>query len=90
MIGDVRQIDSVYRDDLIRIIDIANNIVKHPMYKHNQLSEGAQPVALDISGGIDVAIQSDITGQINKKELNPMKDFYAVRNYIEHIFDNLP
>lgn len=90
MIGDVRQIDPVYRDELIRIIDIANHIIKHPMYKHNQLSEGAQPVSLDISGGIDIAIQSDTTGQISKKELDPMKDFYFVRNYIEHIFENLP
>lgn len=90
MVGDVRQIDPIYRDELKNIIDIANHIVKHPMFKHGQLSEGVQPVSLDVGGGIDVAVQSDTTGQITKKELDPMRDFYAIRNYIEHIFENLP
>ena len=89
MIGDRKLIDSGYQNELIRIINIANNVVKHPMYKHGQLSEGAQAVSIDISCGIDVALQSDITGQITKMELNPMGDFYVTRNHIEYIFKSL-
>ena len=84
MIGDTTPVDASYEENIKRIIDIANDIVKHPTYKVGVASEACEPLALSLNGEIDIIVWSN-TGQSSKMELSPMKDFEVVHNYAEYI-----
>ena len=73
-----------YQGEIKRIIDIVNNIVKHPTYKHGVVSEACEPKALSMNGEIDIIFWSD-SGHSSKIELDPMKDFDIIHNYLEFI-----
>ncbi len=89
MIGDTSTIDIYYEEQIKKIIDIANDIVKHPTFKPTpEESWAVEPQALSLNGEIDVVIGSD-KGDMVKAELNPMSDFEVVRNYLEYIGDKL-
>ncbi len=88
MISDAKPVDDYYQKELKRIIFIANDIVKHPMFKHNVVSTGTQPIALSLNGIIDVVVTSH-NGKVLKTEINPIDDFEIIHNYIEYIFDRL-
>lgn len=88
MISDIKPVDSYYQKEVERVIFIANDIVKHPMFKHNIVSTGTQPIALSLNGLIDVAITSP-NGHTLKTEIDPIKDFEVIHNYIEYVFSNL-
>ena len=88
MLEDTNPIDQYYEIEIKKIIDIANDVVKHPAFKHQIMSSGTQPIALSLNGEIDIVTISDL-GTFEKKEINPMKDFETVRNYIEYISEKL-
>ena len=84
MLSDAKAVDAYYAENIKRVVDIANDIVKHPTFKHDRPSNACEPQALSLNGEIDIVIWSD-AGDATKLELNPMQDFYLVRNYLEYI-----
>ena len=58
------------------------------MFKHDDVSTGTQPIALGLNGTLDVIVAS-YSGVTQKFEIDPMKDFEFVHNYIEYIFNRL-
>lgn len=75
-----------YYDDVKRIVDIANDVIKHPTFKPNQLSTGTLPISIMIGAEIDVVINSD-DGTVKRMQIDPMKDFKIVRDYLNYIAD---
>ncbi len=88
MIGDTNTVDTYYQKSIKEIIDIANDIVKHPTFKYGGVSEACEPQALSMNGEIDIVVWSD-SGNPSKIELNPMKDFYTITNYCEYIAEKV-
>lgn len=86
MVNDQTVVNTYYKNEIIRIIDIANDVVKHPTFKHNVFSTGTEVIGLMRGGDIEVAISSD-DGSIIRKEINPMKDFKIIRDYLNYIAD---
>lgn len=88
MIGDTKGVETYYKDNVTRIIDIANDNVKHPSFRHGVDSEACEPDSLAIGGEIDIITWSK-TLVSTKSEIDPMKDFYTITNYIEYIAEQL-
>lgn len=88
MMGNTTVVNEADTQNIKRIIDIANDIVKHPMFKHKEISTGAEPVGFSSEGIVSVAIFSP-NGSVSKKDLDPKKDFEIVRNYLDGTFKKL-
>ena len=88
MLGDVSSVDKYYEENIKRLADIGNDIIKHPTYKHGSVSEACEPQALSLNGEIDIVIFSN-SGAVSKLELDPMEDFYLVTNYLEYLAERL-
>ena len=88
MLKDTEPVSDYYQENIERLINIANDIVKHPTYKHDEASEACEPQALSMNGEIDVVVWSD-AGDASKIEINPMQDFYLVHNYLEYLAEKL-
>src|SRR5262249_31790993 len=59
MVSDTTAIDSHYEQNIKRICDIANDMVKHPTFKYNLTSEACEPQALELNGEIDIVSWSE-------------------------------
>jgi hypothetical protein len=88
MIGDTKDVDPYYQSNIKRIIDIANDNIKHPSFKYGVESEACEPDTLSINGEIDIITWSkDLSG--TRTAIDPLKDFYTVTNYIEYIAEQI-
>ncbi len=88
MIGDKEPIDKYYEENISRLVDVMNDIVKHPMYKHSEPSEACEPQALSMNGEIDIITWSD-EGESSKETLDPGKDFMVIHDYLEYLAERL-
>lgn len=84
MLGDSQSIDRYYEENVSRLVNIMNDVVKHPMYKHSEPSEACEPQALSIGGEIDIINWSD-KGESSKETLDPRKDFMVIHDYLEYL-----
>jgi len=88
LIDDKNDIDKYYKLRIKEIIDVTNDIVKHPLFKTDMSnSMASQPQTLSIDGSIDIVLW--FGGRATKKTLSPEKNFVIVRNYMESIFEKL-
>ncbi len=78
-------ISDFYKKRIKEIIDIANDIVKHPMFNNVANSCAYLPISLSLGGGIDIQKWVDKTTPSSNIEIDPEKDFYSVCNYFEYI-----
>jgi hypothetical protein len=85
------QIDSYYKTKIKEIVDITNDIIKHPMFNDPtnpaDASQAYRPISLYIDGLIDIERWIDQTTPSSTLTINPMKDFDAMHNYLEYIAD---
>lgn len=88
MLSDTDDVDETHAKNVKKLIDIANDVVKHPTFKLEKMSEACEPQALSLNGEIDVVVWSEL-GYASKIEIDPIQDFYQVHNYIEYLSDRL-
>jgi len=74
-----------YKTRIKEIIDIANDMIKHPMFNDTDASCAYLPTGLGRGGEIDVQKWIDKTTPSSTIEIYPEKDFYTICNYLEHI-----
>ena len=83
------QISDHYKYRIKEIIDITNDIIKHPMFNNTNDSSDTsiayRPISLDIGGEIDVERWIDQSSPSDTLKISPMRDFETVQNYIKHI-----
>ena len=89
MISDTTAIDIYYKQNIKRICDIANDMVKHPTFKYSLISEACEPQALEMNGEIDIVSWSENGQYEGKESLNPSKDFDCVHDYMEYLGNKL-
>lgn len=77
-------IEDHYKSRIKEIVDIANNMVKHPMF-NGENSSAYLPTSLGRGGEIDMQKWIDKTSPSSSIEINPEKDFYAVCGYLEYV-----
>ncbi len=83
-------INSYYKTKIKNIINITNDIIKHPMFNDaSGQSQAYRPISLDIGGNIDIERWIDKTTPSSTLSISPMEDFEAVKNYLEHIAELL-
>jgi hypothetical protein len=87
------KIESYYKDRIKNIVDITNDVIKHPMFNDindpKDASQAFRPNGLDIGGNIDVERWIDHNTPSSILTISPMQDFEAVKSYLEHIADIL-
>lgn len=90
---DENSISSHYKTAIKNIVDITNDVVKHPMFNDttdpSDASQAYRPVSLNIGGEIDIERWVDQASPSSTLEIDPFKDFVTVRNYLEHIAEIL-
>ena len=84
MLGDNQPIDKYFEENISRLVNIMNDVVKHPMYKHSEPSEACEPQALSMNGEIDIITWSD-KGESARETLYPGKDFMVIHDYLEYL-----
>jgi hypothetical protein len=72
-----------YAENIKRIIDVTNNIIKHPL--ENSGGNSYTPIGLSRCGTIDVGEYNNAQGFIKNVTLSPESDFYFLQNYLEEI-----
>jgi len=89
MILDTTPVDRYYQQNIKRICDIANDMVKHPTFKYGLISEACEPQALEMNGEIDIVNWSENGQYTGKESINPSKDFDCVHDYMEYLGNRL-
>lgn len=82
-------VENPYKDKIKEIVDIANDIVKHPMFNGDN-SSAYWPNSLGSGDEIDVQKWIDKTTPYSIIKIYPEKDFYIVCNYLEHTAELIP
>ncbi len=77
-----------YQAKIKKIIDITNDIVKHPMFNGGN-SRAYLPIRIGRGGEIDIQEWIDKTNPSSGVEIYPEEDFYFVCNYLEYIAGKL-
>lgn len=85
---DKNSIEEHYRTKIKEIVDITNDMVKHPIFNGNN-SCAYLPTSLGRSGEIDIQKWTDKNSPSSNVEIYPEKDFYSVCNYMEYVADKL-
>lgn len=88
LLNDV-DINDIYKNRIKEIVDVANDMIKHPMFNGTDKSCAYLPTGLSRGGEIDVQKWIDKTSPSLTIEIYPEKDFYTVCNYLEHIAELL-
>jgi hypothetical protein len=78
-------IGDFYNRGIKKIADVANDIIKHPMFNGTNASCAYLPIGLGLGDEIDVQKWTDRTSPSSTIEIYPEEDFYTVCNYLEHI-----
>jgi len=90
---DENRIETYYKNKIKNIVDITNDIIKHPMFNDinnpKDASQAFRPNSLDIGGNIDVDRWIDQTTPSSTLTISPIQDFESVKNYLEHIAELL-
>ncbi len=73
-----------YRTRVKEIIDIANDIVKHPVF-NGEGSYAHRPLSLYRWGDIEFQKWTDQTSPSSQINISLEKDFYSIQNYLEHV-----
>ena len=82
---DLTAVDTYWETEITRLVNIANDIVKHPTFKAVQSgSLAVEPQALQMNCEIDVVFWSE-KGFQERRELDPMHDFNMIHDYFEYI-----
>ncbi len=84
------EVGDFYKEKIKEIVDIANDVVKHPMFNNNGVIDASyayRPSALYRWDEIEIQQWSDQTTPSSSLTIAPEKDFYMIQNYLEHIAD---
>ena len=82
---EVRDIGNTYKERIKEIVDIANNVVKHPMFNNSVNSSACLPASLTRGGGIGIQKWVGKIAPSSTMEIDPEKDFHTICGYLENV-----
>ena len=82
--GELKKYRELYRESIKRIVDIANDVVKHPF-----VPIASQPGGLDMTGAMDIYRWTEEDDSFKNVTVSPGQDQKTVHAYIEGLAEIL-